>query len=214
LWERVQTILAIHKETWTMRDTNADLFLGNGLLFCQCGCRMYLKYDRRRGKPPVYVCSSFRTDNGPCGASRLRAELTDKAIWDAASAYFTDLTKIHHSIQEGQKSQESKEAHSEVAAAEKALVDLEKSKRSIQRMVAVDDTDEDALKMYENIKRDISDGKIRLAKAKAEVQVFGSGDAWKTAQIIMRRFSRRTALTLVEKRTALEESRRQGHHAP
>ena len=218
LFNRVQNLLAKHKETFTEWQTNTGKFLGTGFLVCECGCKLYLKFDARNGKPPVYVCSSYqqkwrnRNKNsepakelGPCSFSRMRAEQVDIAIWSAAVDYLRDADYLHHAIAEAQKTPVAKDRQADLIAAQKVLEGLEKEKKGILAMLKVDDEDADVLRMFTECKRQIADARIRLATIQAQAQPFGSNDAWVIARAIAGRFWNTQNLTIEEKRAALAE---------
>lgn len=114
LFKRVQNLLAKHKDNFTVWQSNTGKFLGTNFLVCaECGCKLSLKNDQRKGKPPVYVCSSYQknwktkkfggSDLIECKFSRVRAEQVDIAIWTAALACFTDADYLLHAILDAQK---------------------------------------------------------------------------------------------------------------
>ena len=204
LFNRVQDIIAVHQKKWTQAQSNTNAFLGTGLLECQCGCKMYLKYDAHRGKPPVYVCSSYRTKNGPCGNSRLRAEKTDEAIWKTAVEYLTDVPFLVDAVRKAMETDEVRKRHQDLEAAKKALEALEAKKRRILKMVAMDE-DEDAVVMYTKVKLEISDAKIRLATAQAQAEPFGTSDPMEIARTIMSGFDGNEHWAVQKKRQALAD---------
>lgn len=204
LFNRVQDLLAVHHKHWTQARSNANEFVGTGFLHCQCGCKMYLKYDARKGKPPVYVCSSYRTTEGPCGAPRMRAEDTDGEIVIAALAHFTDPPFLMHAMEEAMKSTEATQRRNDVESAQKAVEGLERRKRAIQRMVAMDE-DEDAIAMYTKVKQELAEAKIRLATAQAQASPFEGDEVSTVAFAIADRFARFNTLCTAEQRSILEE---------
>jgi cell division protein FtsB len=165
---------------------------------------MYLKWDQRQGQPPVYVCSSYRTAKGPCGNSRLRADTTDTAIWKSAVEYFTDLSVLIGAVKQAMGSDDVKQRQEDVEAAKSTLATLERRKKAIQRMVAMDE-DEDAMVMYRKIKAEIAEAKIRLVVVQAQAEPFGSQDAVEIARAILSRFAGSGEWTVPQKQQALAE---------
>jgi len=218
LFNRVQNLLAKHKETFTEWQTNTGKFLGTGFLVCECGCKLYLKFDARNGKPPVYVCSSYqqkwRNQNknsqpakqlAPCNFSRLRAAEVDMAIWKAVLDYFTDVDYLLHAITDAQKTPVATDRQADLIAAHKVLEGLEREKKTILGMLKVDDEDADVLRKFTEVKRQIADAKIRIATVQAQAQPFGTNDAWTITKAIVERFWNSDDWTIEEKRAALAE---------
>lgn len=218
LFNRVQNILAKHKETFTEWQSNTGQFLGTGFLVCECGCKLYLKYDARNGKPPVYVCSSYqqrwrnRNKNSEsskelayCKFSRLRAAEVDTAIWKAVLNYFTDVDYLLHAITDAQKTPVATDRQADLIAAQKTLEGLERQKKSILAMLQIDDEDPDVLRKFTEVKRQIADAKIRIATVQAQAQPFGTNDAWTITTAIVERFWNSEDWTIEEKRAALAE---------
>jgi transcriptional/translational regulatory protein YebC/TACO1 len=166
---------------------------------------MYLKFDARNGKPPVYVCSSYRTKNGPCGNSRLRADRTDKQIAWNAWQYLTDKKFMRYAMEEAENLEEVKQRRKDVEVSQATLEGLEKQKKAIQRMIAVAEDDEDALAMYARSKAEIAEAKMQLAKAKAQAEPFGTNDVDEISTRIAERMTRFLALAMPEKRAILAE---------
>jgi DNA invertase Pin-like site-specific DNA recombinase len=205
LFNKIQDILAVHRNNWYQVRSNTNDFLGTGFLECKCGCPMYLKFDARNGKPPVYVCSSYRTKNGPCGNSRLRADRTDKQIAWNAWQYLTDKKFMRYAMEEAENLEEVKQRRKDVEVSQATLEGLEKQKKAIQRMIAVAEDDEDALAMYARSKAEIAEAKMQLAKAKAQAEPFGTNDVDEISTRIAERMTRFLALAMPEKRAILAE---------
>jgi hypothetical protein len=219
LFNRVQNILNKHKETFSEWQTNSGNFLGTGFMVCGvCGCKLYLKYDKRNGKPPVYICSSYQTrwrnENRkteetkvlpPCNFSRMRAADVDAAIWKAAETYFTDHGWLHAAILEAQKTDVAQDRQADLRAAEGTLEGLEKEKKKVLALLNIDDEDGDVLQKFTDVKRRISEVRIRVATLKANAQPFGSSDAFVIAKAICNRFWNSGNWTTEEKRAALAD---------
>lgn len=220
LFDRVQQLLG-QEITRPYLQTNTGKFLGTGFLECRCGCNLLLNWDTKRNKPPVYVCSSHQkrwkekefhgVELEKCTWKRMRADRVDKAIWKAATDYFQDFQWLQTEILKAQESTEARALQSDLQAAEAVLDGLEKQKKRIQKMIALDEfeddqKDEDAMTLYSETKAKISAQKIRVATIKAQAQPFGTTDAWAIARAIVRRFSGSENWTAVEdKRAALAE---------
>jgi DNA invertase Pin-like site-specific DNA recombinase len=198
LFMKVQAIIGQHKETFTFFESYGNEFLCNGLLFCQCGKRMYLRWDRKNGKPAAYVCS------GKCGVSRVNANCMDLAVWLEVIKYFSD-EHLDHAIAQAQQGSEAVQLRDAVEAAKNALEALETRKRRIQKMLLSDDEDADALKLYNEVKRDISAAKIRIATAEAEAQPFKSDDPAIIAKSIKARFAGSLKWKIEQKKLAFRD---------
>lgn len=201
MFTRVQDLLEQNHKSWTQRRSYENAALGVGLFYCKCGCKMYFKVERH----PVYKCSSYTKPEGPCGKPRVRAIETDETVWRAAYQYLTDTRFLVVAVKGAMESTESKERQSNLEAAKTRLEALEKQKRNIQKMVAVDDDDEDALRMYTKVKADIAEAKIRLATAEIQAAPFGTDEPEEIARAILTRFEGSENWTNEQKRQALND---------
>jgi DNA invertase Pin-like site-specific DNA recombinase len=86
-WNRAQALLA-KRRTWS-RETSDQRHLGGGLLFCQCGRRLYSRCDPRRGQHDTYFCSSKWPKGPGCGAAHIRRVTVDAAIVRIVGEYLT-----------------------------------------------------------------------------------------------------------------------------
>jgi hypothetical protein len=216
LFERVQNMLNDNSREHTNWQSNTGQFLGTNFLVCDCGCKLYLKFDSRRGKPPVYVCSSYQqkwrnqkfgkqTTLPVCNFARMRAEKVDAAIWAAALKYFRDLPFLVDALMKSEKTDEAKGKQAELKDGEAKLAELEKRKKGILWAIQQDPEDEDAQKAFTSIKRDIAEMKIRVATLKLEAEPFGSGDVKAIARAIVSRFDGAETWNMEQKRAALNE---------
>lgn len=81
----VQRLLDAAHKTWTRQkaswDSDESPFLGQGVLYCQCGMKLYTKPNRLGNKAKFYYrCSSFNNKHTPCGAPHLHQEDIDKQL--------------------------------------------------------------------------------------------------------------------------------------
>jgi Resolvase, N terminal domain/Recombinase zinc beta ribbon domain len=72
----VQKILDAAHKTWTRQkaswDSDESPFLGQGVLVCHCGMKLYTKPNKLRNKKTFYYrCSSYNNKHTPCGAPHL-----------------------------------------------------------------------------------------------------------------------------------------------
>src|ERR1017187_5684223 len=210
LFGKVQAILAKSKTEFTMWQSNTGSFLGTPFLRCQCGCKLYLKFDKRNGQPPVYVCSSYMKrwqgrDVPKCKFSRVRAERMDQIIWQMTEKIFKSGDYLELALERAKDSAESKAMVADVDAARKVLEDLEKQKTTFVKLIRRDPEDEDLQRELRDIKRAIADQKIRLATVEAEAQPFGSTDSKVIAAVIQNRFKGSETWDMEQKRQALIE---------
>jgi hypothetical protein len=81
----VQKILDAAHKTWTRQkaswDSDESPFLGQGVLVCQCGMKLYTKPNKLRNKKKFYYrCSSYNNKHTPCGAPHLHQEDIDNKL--------------------------------------------------------------------------------------------------------------------------------------
>jgi hypothetical protein len=198
LFAKVQVIISQHKDTFTFYESYGNEFLCNGLLFCECGKRMYLRWDRKNGKPAAYVCS------GKCGVSRVSANCMDVGVWLEAIKYFSD-EHLDEAVAQALQGSEAVQLRNDLEAARNALESLETRKRRIQKLLLSDDEDADALKLYNEVKRDISATKIRVATVEAQAQPFKSDDPAIIARAIKARFAGSMSWNIEEKKLAFRD---------
>jgi DNA invertase Pin-like site-specific DNA recombinase len=219
LWERVQSLLGINAKNFTFTHSNANDFLFNGKLFCgKCGARLYIKNDTKRAnQPPTYICSSYnnswrkakvgKAEKGePCGFRRLSAEDLDLALFSSCADTFKNKEWVNQVVAAALDTTEAMSRKNDLAAAVERLEGLEKKKKAIQRMVAVDDTDEDSLHLFMACKRDIAEAQIRLATAKAEAEPFGTDDPNGIATAIAARWEHPEDWNFAEKKSAIKDT--------
>ena len=207
VFNRVQDLCALHRRSWSQGHSNTNKFLGTNFLYCQCGCKLYLKNDTKRAnQPPTYVCTSYRTAKGPCGAGRLRAGLTDKQIEFAALMYFTDEPFLAHAIEAGNRSDDLRERRVEAEAARQRLTESQKVFRQAQKMVlAADEDNQEVMVAFAKAQRDVSDAKRRLAMAEAQAAPF-EANTKSIAKTIAARYIMFSTFSMEEKRQTLRET--------
>ena len=214
LFNRVQQMLQ-NPVSRPYLQTNSGKFLGTGFLVCRCGSNIRLNWDRKRNKPPVYVCGSHQSrwrnekfhgiKQEKCTWKRIRAEEVDAAIWKEVCRYFKQPDTLAHLIKTAQKTDQRKAIQNDILAAEEMLQGLQKQKKTFIKLVAADPEDEDLQDQLREIKRKISAQEMRVATIKIQAQPFGSDDPWVIARAIYRRFLGSENWTVEEKRAALAD---------
>jgi hypothetical protein len=86
----VQKILDAAHKTWTRQkaswDSDESPFLGQGVLYCQCGMKLYTKPNKLRNKTKFYYrCSSYNNKHTPCGAPHFHQQDIDGKLSKWAS---------------------------------------------------------------------------------------------------------------------------------
>ena len=109
----VQKLLDAAHKTWTRQkaswDSDESPFLGQGVLVCQCGMKLYTKPNKLRNKTKFYYrCSSYNNKHTPCGAPHLHQEVIDYSLrfWAqmflGSRLYLSELKPIEVTVdQEG-----------------------------------------------------------------------------------------------------------------
>jgi len=224
LFDTVQAILAANKDHHSHNDSHTQDFLGTDFLRCGiCGSKLVLKWDRRSGQPPVYVCSSYQrnwfkaTAAGEkavsCGFKRLRAIETDIAIAKAITVYLTDIPFLVATIEKAKSCDEARERRQDLVLAERQLDAAQKTHKKEQNLYrAIPDPDspeaEEQMATVNRAWRAVSEAKIRVGTAEAAARPFGTDDAEPIARQIVDRmtatFCRAAGIkTMAEKRKAL-----------
>jgi len=203
LFQKVQDLISVYRNSWTQNRSNTNKFLGTKFLYCQCGAKLYVKNDGRQ--KATFYCSK------KCGFKRLRAEPTDKAIWTAALIYFTDQQNLTRIITQAQNSDEAQARQNAITQAQTRLTELENEYRIISRNMLKIDAESDPIR-YEVADREckrlnleLSETRIRLATARAQGEPFGTNDVAVIVDAILRRFCLPHKWTAEEKISALSE---------
>jgi hypothetical protein len=84
-FEAVQKLLDAAHKTWTRQKdswgTDESPFLGQGILYCQCGRKVYTKPNKQGDNIKLYYrCSSHNNHNTPCGAPHFHQEEIDAEL--------------------------------------------------------------------------------------------------------------------------------------
>jgi hypothetical protein len=127
-FEAVQKLLDAAHKTWTRQketwETDESPFLGQGVLYCQCGRKIYTKPNRQGNKNKFfYRCSSHNNHNAPCGAPHFRQEEIDAALRKWAMLKLTSRSYL--------KSIKPVETVLDRELIQRQIADLEKIKASL-----------------------------------------------------------------------------------
>jgi DNA invertase Pin-like site-specific DNA recombinase len=130
VFTKVQSILSQNHSTWTQKKSRLDDFLGNGLLYCRCGAKMY-HYKGIGKRISTYVCAKRYRGNGPCDAPRLPVIEVDNEIGLQTVLYMTDEKFVQAKIKEAMDASKTAEKTRELEHAEGMVAKLEKEKRNL-----------------------------------------------------------------------------------
>ncbi len=91
----VQKILDTAHKTWTRQkaswDSDESPFLGQGVLYCECGLKIYTKPNKQNNKLRFYYrCSSYNNHHTPCGAPHFHQQEIDQQLRFWASMRLVD----------------------------------------------------------------------------------------------------------------------------
>jgi DNA invertase Pin-like site-specific DNA recombinase len=135
IFERIQDVLNQNTRHWIACKSRTNNFLGVGLLYCQCGEKMYAKSDKRPGKPSYYICAS-KYHGTRCSAPRLRAIETDTEIWWSIMTYLCDERFIALKVKEAMGSEHEAKRKRETRILQKMIADLERKKKNLMEAIA------------------------------------------------------------------------------
>jgi hypothetical protein len=77
-----------HKASW---ESDESPFLGQGVLACTCGMKLYTKPNKRKHRLTYYYrCSSYNNKHTPCGAPHLHQEDIDAKLQTWTSLMLTN----------------------------------------------------------------------------------------------------------------------------
>jgi hypothetical protein len=144
LFNTVQDILKANHKTWTQNKTLVNEFLGAGLLYCSCGCRMYHKVTNHDGKQwAYYICSGRYTKKTDCRMPILQAKgepfpsscSADELIAFAMETKFAEPGFVKARIEEALAAANTYETRLHLATAEKEVKDLERMKSNFETAI-------------------------------------------------------------------------------
>jgi DNA invertase Pin-like site-specific DNA recombinase len=129
MFDAVQAILNCNHKTWTQKKSIGENFLATGLLYCQCGRKMYLKMSKTN--PAYYSCASRVLGGGDCHEPTIKATVIDEAINFAAVRYLRDKKVLEAIVKESRNADRTLETERAIERAEKDLSDLSRRKGNI-----------------------------------------------------------------------------------
>ena len=135
----MQAIFSQHRTAWTKRKSNAQNYLGHGLLYCECGRQMHPKTDGRPGKPNYYVCATQCNGETPCGQKMLPTGIVDQQIEAWVILHLRNKKKIREMLLKDTHTDNQQLAAQEKSRIVKAIADLEKKKSRL--VLSLEDLD-------------------------------------------------------------------------
>jgi hypothetical protein len=160
LWDKVQAILDNRHKTWVQvkAKTNPQIeaCLGHGLLYCQCGMKMYPKKGLGAAKTSVmyYMCSSHANGKTPCGRPMVRQEFVDGEI-----RFFVIMRLVDRAYLKTLAPAQPKD---NTEAINKRLTQLEKKLEKQMRQIGEVDDDSLLMRIIKDTEKDISEQKRQL----------------------------------------------------
>ena len=169
LFDSVQDLLAENHKTWIQNKTLVNEFLGAGLLYCSCGCRMYHKVTNHDGKQwAYYICSGRYTKKTDCRQQILAARgeySADQLIAHELDVKFADPGFVQARIQEALAARDTDETRRNLVAAKAEVKELEDQQENFA--VAIASTKNTSVTKMLVRKMEALDTEIALARTKA-----------------------------------------------
>ena len=196
LWDTVQAILDDRHKTWVQQKAKTnpqiDACLAHGLLFCECGMKMYPKKGLGAGKTTVmyYMCSSNANGRTSCGRSMIHQTFVDGVI-----LFFVALCLIDR---EFLKTLAPVQPNNNTEAIQKRLTQLEKKLEKQMRQIGEVDDDSLLMRLIKETEKDIAEQKHRL-RSQPKPVVF-DGDT------IRNRYLRFSKLDLTEQKSLIRST--------
>jgi DNA invertase Pin-like site-specific DNA recombinase len=140
LFDTVQDLLAGNHKTWTQNKTLVNEFLGAGLLYCSCGCRMYHKVTNHDGKQwAYYICSGRYTKKTDCKQPILAARgeySADQLISWELETKFAEKGFVQARIEEALAARDTDETQRTLTATKAAVKELEEQQENFAVAIA------------------------------------------------------------------------------
>jgi DNA invertase Pin-like site-specific DNA recombinase len=132
---QAQAILGQRRRSWISSRSEESRFEASGLLYCNCGERMYSKgsgHCRRQKWLDIYYCRSQHKGGSGCGAPKLSREVTDYSLSTLISEIFLEPAVLGSLIEKALEPPERSPLDEMVA---KAAAELERLKAEKQRLL-------------------------------------------------------------------------------
>jgi DNA invertase Pin-like site-specific DNA recombinase len=203
-FQSVQDVLNRNTKTWTQRKSRQNEFLATGLLFCQCGRKMYHKIESRPGKPSYYICASGWNKKVPCGSAALNAESVDTTITWAVMTYLMDQRFVKQQVRKVMSSDAREQKERVVNQIQKSLAQTE---RRLGRAVEFSLDHTEYVEKVKTLKAEAAEERLKLAKAQSELAAqLGEKDIVNLAKQLKERFWKFDEWPMEERKTVLAES--------
>ncbi|MEQ1886064.1 MAG: recombinase family protein [Bryobacteraceae bacterium] len=204
-FDAVQHLLVSNHRQWTQRKSNSNNFLATGLLFCECGEKMYHKLDRRPGKPSYYLCATRCNGRTSCGFSALESTEVDHQVIFSVMTYFYDKNFIAAKLRE--QSNDTDVVDKIKLRFEQTEKDINKLTKQLQ-VAALEVLDDPGL--YKPVvakkKVELAAAQAKLDALKAELEAnMTAADVEEASERMYRAFDKFPSLSIEKKKAVLKE---------
>jgi DNA invertase Pin-like site-specific DNA recombinase len=202
----VQDILKQNRTSWTQRKSCMNEFLCSGLLYCECGRKMYHKTDNRPGKPNYYLCSTNYNKQRSCGHRMIDAKETDREVWIRIKLYTKSEQYIIEQLEIALNEQHRDESVQTAKDAERKVAEINKRIDSIVKNIEYSTEFSPALaERRKTLESELIEAKANLSIAKSHVADRQAIDVKEVAKQIRKRFWKKGELSLIQKKALLVE---------
>ncbi len=201
---QAQTILGQRRNSWISSRSEESRFEASGLLYCNCGQRMYSKGSgrcRRQKWLDIYYCRSQHKGGSGCGAPKLSREVTDYSLNALISEMFLQPIVLGSLIEKALEPPEQSPMHEMVA---KAAIELERLKTEKQRLLSLTlkgvFSDEEVAAEARRIDAEIRSWSALASKDQQQKALRSAANLRETAQLIASVFVEYQFLSLKERK--------------
>lgn len=201
---QAQAILGQRRKSWISARSEESRFEASGLLYCQCGERMYSKGSGRCGRQrwlDIYYCRSQHSGGPGCGAPKLSREVTDYWLNSLISEIFLVPTILGSLIERALAPPERSPREEMMAKAGRELERLKAEKQRLLSLTLKDVfSDEEVATEARRIDSEIRSWSALVSKDQQEKALRSTANLRETAQLIASVFAEYQFLNLKERK--------------
>ncbi|MFL6352579.1 MAG: recombinase family protein [Bryobacteraceae bacterium] len=201
----VQDILKHNRKQWTQRRSRSNNFLCSGLLYCECGKKMYHKVDVRPGRPSYYLCSTNYNKQTRCGYNMMEAHRADREVWTDIMFYTKSRKYLREQVNAALSEHRQDEKRQSVNDIERVVNTLKKRKENIIKTIEYSGFSPHLAERQKALDNEITEANMRLAEAMDQITEMRAINPEDIARRINERFWKRGNLTLIQRKALLAE---------
>ncbi len=165
-YKKTQEILLAQRNQWKSARSESSRFELSGMLYCQCGKRMYSKSAGRRGRQDTYYCSSRHNAKG-CGSPHVGRKQMDYTVASFVSDVLRKPKVLESLLQSVEQRKGGDELSGKIEQARTDVGRLKEEKRKLLKLAVSGAFSEDEIE-YEARRIDAESARCNTALIKIE----------------------------------------------